>query len=169
MQGNPRAPPQTNAQKLYFEGANLLASRAALMQAVISLILTPLFPRLMRFLGDCRLYGLCEVLHGVVYCATPFVVWSKYLAVFDLGLQGIPWAAFLVIPYTIFGREAKGANKGGEALCMSLMNLALCFPEILASAVMRPVVVLAQGSSIAPLVLAGVVSLGAAAMLFTAK
>lgn len=164
MGGDPGAAEGTEPQKLYVRGADLLASRAMLIQSTMSLFLCPLFPTFMRWFGGAWVWVFCELLHATVYFAT-WTIRDPVLAVADLGFQGFAWAAFLVVPYTMMGREAQGSSPGNEALYMSVMNLALCFPEILASAIVGPVVDMAGGSSTAPMVLAGFAALVAAVIL----
>merc|ERR1719401_1228127 len=134
MQGDPTAPRSSDLEWKYRFGADTLASRAQLLQAILSLVCVRFFPVIMENMSPIPLWIACECLRAAVYGATAFIT-AQLAATINLGLQGVAWAAFLVIPYTLMGREAQQVGDGQEALHMSIMNLALCLPEVIASVV----------------------------------
>lgn len=172
--GDPAAPHGSESERRYIQGVTL-ASVALVVQSVLSLAASPAIGELCRAVGETRVWVLCLIWHAAVLnlaTGLPSNLLSSHphLMACLLGLQGLPWAAFMVIPYGIAGREAQCAGsrsgKGGqEGLFTSIMNLALCAGTLSASLVTGPATWLAQDSSAGPLAVAGGFCLMAAIVL----
>lgn len=63
---------------------------------------------------------------------------APFVAIGCIALFGVPFAAFLVIPYSIVGRAAAEGDSRGAY--MATMNLFLCLPELLVSLALGPIV-----------------------------
>ncbi|KAL3912658.1 MAG: hypothetical protein SGPRY_008261 [Prymnesium sp.] len=91
----------------------------------------------MRLLGEGATWLLLELAHaGVLLVAT--LTTAPFVAVGCIALFGVPFAAFLVIPYSIVGRAAAEGDSRGAY--MATMNLFLCLPELLVSLALGPIV-----------------------------
>ncbi|KAL1511276.1 hypothetical protein AB1Y20_006084 [Prymnesium parvum] len=165
--GYPSSPPLPTpahtaaaALRLYNDGvrANSLGMTLA---SVLTLLLAPLLPLVAR-LGEGLTWLLLELVHAVVLMLAAFTTLPS-VAVGCVALFGAPFAAFLVIPYSIVGRAAAEGDSRG--VYMATMNLFLCLPELLVSLVLGPVVSMAGGSLRVPLFIAAAATLVGAAII----
>ncbi|KAL1511277.1 hypothetical protein AB1Y20_006084 [Prymnesium parvum] len=168
--GYPSSPPLPTpahtaaaALRLYNDGvrANSLGMTLA---SVLTLLLAPLLPLVARprRLGEGLTWLLLELVHAVVLMLAAFTTLPS-VAVGCVALFGAPFAAFLVIPYSIVGRAAAEGDSRG--VYMATMNLFLCLPELLVSLVLGPVVSMAGGSLRVPLFIAAAATLVGAAII----
>jgi len=170
LHGDPAAPPDSKAAMAYDTGAAELASLALWGQAFLCVVVAPVFPFLARHVGESRTWAACFVFHGLILCGTVACISDPFLVVSAFSLQGIPWAAFMVIPYAITGREAQrtrveGHDCGSEALFVSVMNLSLCVGNFIGCLV-SGVATVVTGGAAGPLFMAGLLAFLSAAALF---
>jgi solute carrier family 45 protein 1/2/4 len=134
----------------YVEGARAY-SLGNSIGAAVTLVAAGLLPLATVAVGEMRLFLALEVLHlalVAVHC-TRIPVRSHATAVVSVALLGLPFSAFMLIPYAYVGRAANSSKAPG--VYMSLMNLMLCFPELAVSLYSGPLIAAFDGSLRAPL------------------
>ena len=102
---------------------------------MVTLVCAPTLPAASRRWGEGRVLLALELLHAALLLATAFVT-QRALAIAAIAGLGLPFAGFLVIPYSIVGRAA--AKTSGAGQYMATMNLFLCLPELLVSLAAAP-------------------------------
>ena len=146
--GDPHAPKGGLLAK-YNDGvrANSLGMMAA---SGLTLVLAPLLPLVARAdrVGEGLTWLILEVVHILALLVAASTT-SPSVATACVAVFGVPFAAFLVIPYSIVGRAAAQTESRGAY--MATMNLFLCIPELLVSFVLGPIVAASGGSLRAPL------------------
>jgi len=147
----------------YNDGARAY-SFGMLFASCVTLVLAFLMPVLAEAMGEIRVLFVAELLHvAVLYAAN--VISDHTLAIANVALLGVPFSAFLVIPYALVGRAAK-ASAGGEGKVMATMNLFMCLPELAVSLIVSPVVAAVGGSLRMPMVVSTIACVGALATIF---
>jgi solute carrier family 45 protein 1/2/4 len=79
-----------------------------------------------------------------------------------LGMFGVPWAAALILPYSIAGRCCQDSHSRGAS--MSLLNVSICLPQIMVSASSALLLKLAAGD-LRVMFIASIVSLSIGCLL----
>ena len=92
------------------------------------------------------------------------VLTTHALAIANIAALGIPFSAFLVIPYALVGRCAKASGHAGKV--MATMNLFMCLPELVVSLIVSPLVGALGGSLRLPMVVSGVACFAATGVIF---
>jgi len=150
------------AKLRYNEGARA-SSLGMLFASFVTLALSPITPRLVERLGEGRVFLVCELVHCAVLLNMGWIS-SPTLAVANVAVLGIPFSAFMVIPYAFVGRAAAETNKAGAF--MATMNLFMCLPELLVSIVLGPLLSVSGGSERAPMFAAAVSCIVATALIY---
>lgn len=111
------------------------------------------------------IYSVSLAIGGLGFIGTLFATSLPMLYV-CFALIGCAWAAMLALPFTILTNSLSGKNLGTY---MGLFNGTICIPQICAAAVGGLILKLVGGSQVYMLVIAGVLLLVGAAMVWMIK
>ena len=157
---DPDPGPDADALLERYDAGARAYSTGMMFASGVTLLLSLLLPIAVRRLGDGLVFLLAEIVHvAVLFAATRLS--DPPLAVANVALLGVPFAAFLVVPYAIVCRAAAATDSRGAYL--ATMNLFLCLPELCVPLVMTPLLSLTH-SHHAP-ILAAAVSCAAGVLL----
>ena len=157
---DPDPGPDADALLERYDAGARAYSTGMMFASGVTLLLSLLLPIAVRRLGDGLVFLLAEIVHvAVLFAATRLS--DPPLAVANVALLGVPFAAFLVVPYAIVCRAAAATDSRGAYL--ATMNLCLCLPELCVPLVMTPLLSLTH-SHHAP-ILAAAVSCAAGVLL----
>jgi len=115
------------------------------VNSMVTLVCSLVFPKLVEWNkgGIYRVYLCCLIVQLILMGLLTFVQ-TPIQCLLVIAALGIPWAGSLVLPYSIAGEAcAQVENKG---LYMSLLNISICFPQILVSVVSMAILKLFDGN-----------------------
>ncbi|KAA8493918.1 Sucrose transport protein SUT4 [Porphyridium purpureum] len=124
--GSADALPGSPERELFDRGVRT-ANLGLCLMGVFSMLLSIIFPAVIRLAGVRRTWAVCELLLACILISTPFVS-SPAGVLVNSALLSIPLSSTFTIPWSIVTLSLQHSTRTG--VFTSLFNLSQCIPEV---------------------------------------
>lgn len=132
--GDSQADPKSDEYKAFDEGVRF-GSLGLAYSALVTLFFSFMIPYFVSYLGERGVLAAGQVVFFLCTFSTIYIH-SKTATLVMLALTGIPWATFLVIPFSIVTKYCTdGSNRG---IYLAIFNLSVVIPQLFLAIISGP-------------------------------
>lgn len=127
-------------RELYDAGVRL-GNFGMAMQSVLTVIMSPLLPLLIRRTSAYTVYLSASLLLGIALSSALVLTqkWQAWIAVMAISSTGFAWAVTMTVPWSLMSEAVAKMAPHHAGIYSTMFNLSQCFPEILLSLVAEEV------------------------------
>jgi solute carrier family 45 protein 1/2/4 len=148
--GDPTAEAGTDLRTKFNDGVQY-GSRALSYQALLTMVMSLVLPKIVRFTGYRFVYFVSNMILAGCLVSTYWIKTTKG-ATSVIAVSGIPWTVTMILPFAIVGQAVETCESG---LYMGVMNIFVVLPQMLVSLLLPGVITLFHHKIVSALITGG--------------